>query len=65
MADCSPYSRAADSAAPARAANSRANSSSPSLNTVWELRRNRTSAPAGTPWPGSGVITTDPTGPVN
>lgn len=61
--DCSAYSRAADIAAPARAANSRAKTSSPSVNSAVSERRSRTSAPAATPWPGRGVITIEPTGP--
>ncbi|MER6800423.1 hypothetical protein, partial [Amycolatopsis mediterranei] len=67
MDACSANTRAADMAAPApapaRAANSRAKSSSWSVNDARSPRRSRTRAPAGTPWPGSGVTTMEPTGP--
>ncbi len=64
MAVCSLYRRAADSAVPAReAANSRANTSSSGENPFSVAERIRISTPAGTPCPGSGVTSTDPTGP--
>lgn len=63
MAAWSAYIRAAEIAAPARAAKSRARTSSLSLNVRRSAVRRRMSAPAGTPCPGSGDTTTEPTGP--
>ncbi len=63
MAVCSLYRRAADRAVPAREANSRANASSAGENPFSVSERSRISAPAGTPCPGSGVTSTEPTGP--